>query len=100
MKQLLFCSDTGSFRFFINYLLISFSHCPWFVETEASLSIYEIMGGGVFVCMYSCMYVCMYASMYVHVGPISHVLCMYVSVYVCMYHTYVHNACMYAMNFF
>jgi len=26
-------------NFFYNYLLISFSHCPWFIETEAILSI-------------------------------------------------------------
>jgi len=39
MKQLFCCSDTGSFKFFYNYLLISFSHCLWFIETEAILSI-------------------------------------------------------------
>src|SRR6218665_3372951 len=54
----------------------------------------RIMGWGLFVCMYSCI------SVYVCISLFMYVLCMHVSVYVCMYHTYVHDACMYAMIFF
>ena len=44
--------------------------------------------------MYIFMHQCIRISLYMYI------LCMHVSVYVCMYHTYVYDACMYAMNVF
>jgi len=90
MKQLLCCSYTGSFNGFLQLPINSIF--PLSV-------VYEIMGWGLFVCMYSCMYVCMHQCMYISVYACIMHACV-CSVYVCMYHTYVHDACMYAMDFF
>ena len=48
MKQLLCCRRTGSFySFFLNYLLISFSHCPWSMAV-AYPEIFEFSTGGAY----------------------------------------------------
>src|SRR6218665_925323 len=80
MKQLLFCSDNGSFNGFLQLPIRPNSIFPLSV-------VYGIMGWELFVgyvyihaCMYVCITVCM--SLYVYV------LCMhntYVCVYVCTY---------------
>src|SRR6218665_1694826 len=79
MKQLLFCSDNGSFNGFLQLPIRPNSIFPLSV-------VYGIMGWGMFVCrpMYSCMYVCINVCISLYM----YVLCMhntYICDYVCMY---------------
>ena len=53
------------------------------------------------VCMYVFMHICMYASMYVYLCMCMYYACVtqtYVCT-VCMHVSYMHDACMYSMNF-
>src|SRR6218665_1881713 len=77
MKQLLFCSDNGSFNGFLQLPIRPNSIFPLSV-------VYGIMGWGLFVCTCVCIHACMYVCINVCISLYMYVLCVH-NTYICVY---------------